>query len=110
MLNIENYEPKNEPNTAHSYVYSSITCTDDRHALHLLEELWDGGVFAGVQSEAVYPQVKLHPACVRVKGHLVFGHSDVGHSCSLAVGLHMPKEREAKQRLTVGRWKRSHTF
>ena len=52
----QNYEPENEPNMSLSNpVCSSITCTDDRHALHLLEESWDGGVFAGVQSKVVYP-------------------------------------------------------
>lgn len=80
----------------------SITCADDGHALHVLEELRDGRVLAGVQGVAVYPQVELQPAGAGVKGHLMFSHSDVGDGRCLAVEFYVSEEGEATQRLTAG--------
>lgn len=79
------YEPR--------FIHSSLTCADDWHALHVLEQLRDRGVITGVQSIAAYSQVELQPAGVRVKGHFMFSHSEVGDSCCFAVQLHMPEER-----------------
>lgn len=78
-------------NPIQKYTNLSVTCADDGHALHLLQQSGDGGVVAGVQGVAVDPQVELEPAGVGVKGHLVHGHADVGHGGHLAVVSDVPK-------------------
>lgn len=81
----------------------SVTCADDRRALHVLQQFGDGGVVAGVQGVAVDPQVELEPAGVGVKGHLMHGHADVGHGGRLAVMPEVP-DREVNLHKKDTKW------
>lgn len=60
--------------------------------MHVLQQFGDGRVVAGVQCVAVDPQVELEPAGVGVKGHLVYGHADVGHGGRLAIVPDVPDQ------------------